>query len=119
MKEELAAAVRPENEIGRRVRRYERGLRFVVRMRDAEGRTAAITNDEYALARQYAEAITAYERQLRETPLPEKKAAKEAPEEGPALAATTARRRAPVNGRRRRRPRRKAPQEAAATPQEG
>lgn len=65
-----AAALLPENEVARRVRRYERALLCIVRMRHEEERTAPITSAEGALAGQISEAVTAYERGLRLPPLP-------------------------------------------------
>lgn len=118
-KDDLAAAVRPDDEIARRVHRYERALLAVLHQRREEERTAPITNGEHLLAAQVAEAVTAYERGLRKTPLPEaKETTGPAGEEPPRTRkAPQAARRSPV--RRRGRGRRKAPAEPAAAPQEG
>lgn len=69
-KDDRGAAVRPEDELARRVHRYQDALIAVVRMRPEEERTSPITDAEHLLARQVAEAVTAYERGLRRPPLP-------------------------------------------------
>ena len=80
-KDERGAAVRPEDEIARRVHRYEGALLRIVGMRPEEERTASITDAEHLLARQVAEAVTAFEGSLRRPPLPRAQA--EEPEAPP------------------------------------
>ncbi len=115
-RDDLGAAVRPDDEIARRVHRYERALIGILQQRREEERTAPITNEEHLLAMQVAENVTAYERGLRAPPLP---ARKEAATETAPRPAKRPRRAAPAKGRRRKRARRKAPQKPVAAPQEG
>lgn len=117
-RDDRAAAVQPDNEIARRVHRYERALFAVLELRPDEERTKPITNEEHLLAAQAAEAVTAYERCLRHTPVPTRK---DAAEDADAVPRPVKARRkpAPAPVRRRKRARRKAPQKPAAAPQEG
>ncbi len=111
-KEERGAAVRPEDEIARQVHRYAEALLRVVAMRPEGERTHPITDAEHLLARQVAEAVTAYERGLRRPPLPR------APADGaeaPPVTKTTRKSEGTRPARPRRRPRRRAmPKEPSA-----
>jgi hypothetical protein len=118
MKDDRAAAVQPQDEIARRVRRYAKALFEVLRLRPEEQRLDPVTPAEHLLAVQVAEAITAFERGLRRTPLPPVTPAKDAPapaEDKPRRARRKARRKP---ARVVRRPR-KARATKAAPPAEG
>ena len=69
-RDDKAPPVQPQDEVARRVHRYESALLGVLRTRPEEERVTPITNEENLLARQIAEAVTAFERSLRKTPLP-------------------------------------------------
>jgi hypothetical protein len=116
-KEMLGAALQPHDEIARRVHRYERALLGILQLRREEDRTTPIANGEHLLAAQVAEAVTAYERSLREPPLPAPPRKVESEEAPTPVVQARRGRRAATNGRRRR-GRRKAEQKAAPT-QEG
>jgi hypothetical protein len=106
MKDDRAAAVQPQDEIARRVRRYAKALFEVLRLRPEEQRLDPVTPAEHLLAVQVAEAITAFERGLRRTPLPVP--AKDAPaaaEDKPKRARRKARRKPRRAVRRPRTPR--------------